>query len=299
MKRILILAIVVVLLLALLAVPALAAPKSSVIVVPRDYATIQQAIDEASSGDKIIVQAGTYAGATVNKAVELVGTSAVIEGPEGTWLGFYILGEGSGATIRGFKLVGLCLPIYGNGANDVTIEHNVILDSMQAITNYNGSGWNISHNEIEGLWAVYPPGYGGIGILISAWLSSGANSNRVAYNKISADVTKGTELPYTRPGIYLDSEGGPAKNNTVVHNTSVVTGWSGDEPVGVGFEIDDFPLAAGGEAMVTGNIIGFNDFRGSTIEMYVYPDEAEANNIISRNLGENCGHGVTPANPFR
>ena len=88
------------------------------------------------------------------------------------------------------------------------------------------------------------------------------------------------------------------QNNNVVHNTSVVTGWWGAEPAGDAFEITDWPLANGKGATVIDNTIGFNDFRGSTIEMYFYPEAAEDNNTISRNLGENRGHGLTPANVF-
>ena len=134
--------------------------------------------------------------------------------------------------------------------------------------------------------------------------ANGDDGHIVAYNKITADVSPDCAF-YTTSGICLYSDarpgalGGPVQNNKVVHNTSVVTGWWGDEPAGDGFEITDWPLANGKDATVTGNNIGFNDFRGSTIEMYFYPEEAEDNNTISRNLGENRGHGLTPANVFR
>ena len=94
------------------------------------------------------------------------------------------------------------------------------------------------------------------------------------------------------------------QNNKVVHNTSVVTGWWTDPgtgevlPAGDGLELTDLPLSSGVAPAVTDNVVGFNDFRGSAIEIYLFPEGTDNNNTISRKLGENRGHGIAPSSVF-
>ena len=52
--------------------------KSRVIRVPRDFSTIQDAVNFASPGDTIIVGPGEYYGANVNKPVKIRGAGAFI-----------------------------------------------------------------------------------------------------------------------------------------------------------------------------------------------------------------------------
>ena len=119
MKKIAILVGVLVLLLAMITPSAaLAKPGHSVIVVPRDYATIQEAVDAASPGDTIKVQAGEYAGATIGTKVTLTGSSAgtVIKNLPGSPLyrglaympvGFWLSGEeADGTSISHFTFDG-------------------------------------------------------------------------------------------------------------------------------------------------------------------------------------------------
>jgi hypothetical protein len=177
MKRILNLAIV--LLVLQIAVP-VSAGRSAYLVVDdggvqcrnATYTTIQAAVDDANPGDKIRVCAGTYFGATVNKAVRIRAKGKVIinDGPQtNSFLraGFYFPGDGSGsgALISGFYFVGtpqpdpiddgkLDFPIYSDGADNVTIANNTLINSLQGITNWNGSGWKIINNRIVDLWTL-------------------------------------------------------------------------------------------------------------------------------------------------
>jgi hypothetical protein len=43
------------------------------------------------------------------------------------------------------------------------------------------------------------------------------------------------------------------------------------------------------------NAIGFNDFRGTALQIALTPAELEDWNYISRNLGNNRGHGEHPS----
>jgi hypothetical protein len=326
MRKLLTLAIV--LLMLLIAVPVSAS--SATLVVDDDgadcpdagYTTIQAAVDAANDGDNIAVCTGTYAGATVDKTVHFQGKGNVVvnDGPNShSFLraGFLFPGggAGSGSTIRGFRFEGtpqfdyvddghLDFAIFSRGANDVTIEHNVMVNTLQAITNWNGSGWTIEYNKIEGLWVLCG---GGIGILVGAFDGTQANDNLVAHNTAEADDVNPDCGFYTTTGIVLysstrwGSAGGSIEGNRVLHNRSRVTGTWGSEPAGVGLEItdggllNDYPWSGDGTPDVIGNTIAFNDFRGSSMAMNFRPEEAETNNTVSRNLGKNRGQGETPA----
>jgi hypothetical protein len=43
------------------------------------------------------------------------------------------------------------------------------------------------------------------------------------------------------------------------------------------------------------NVIGFNDLRGTVIQIAFTPVELDTVNKISRNLGDNRGHGLHPS----
>ena len=295
--------------------------RSSIIRVPHDHPTIQEAIDAADTGDTILVGPGEYAGAIVTKAVKIRGSAGgtVINDGPSPWLGrgfkagflFLGAGEGSGATISHltFKCgvvedsstAELLFPIFSRGADDVTVEYNTMYDAIQGITNWHGSGWTIQHNEIEGLQAFHG---GGIGIFLGSWSGTPTTDNLVAHNRVTgapeAEDVDG-EPAYSTPGIALMSDrrwgadGGPIANNVVRHNRCVIT-----SPSGVGIELTDQGLSTltPPSADLVDNVVAFNDMRGSTFELALNPEEVADNNIISRNLGnDRRWDGTNPA-PF-
>jgi len=72
--------------------------------VPGDFSTIQLAVDGVSDGDTILVGPGTFAGALVDKSVEIkgVGGATIDSGPvhgSGLIQGFRLLAGSAGATI--------------------------------------------------------------------------------------------------------------------------------------------------------------------------------------------------------
>jgi hypothetical protein len=77
--------------------------------------------------------------------------------------------------------------ISGASVNNVTVSHNRFLHANQAVTNWGGSGWDISHNEIVDLQTDCG---GGIGIFIGDWQAtpSGVVDNLVAHNRISGTL---------------------------------------------------------------------------------------------------------------
>lgn len=308
MKKLIPIAVAVALLLAMV-FPSAVAAKPGVIHVPEDYDTIQDAVTAAEDGDKIIVGAGEWYGAEVDKAVEIKGEdgAVIVDGPVLTGnlkQGFWITSDG--ATISHFTFE-VEFPVFAASVDDVTVEHNVMIDPIQGVTNWYGSSWVIRHNVVIGLWDFSG---GGLGIFIGAKVDYPARDNLVAFNKITGDFPE--EREYSCTGICLMTYGGEITGNKVVHNDVLITGW---EAYAIGMTFSRYtPQDIEPQDVLYANKIGFNDLRGSTLEIactlanaartgYLSDEDAralmEGCNLISRNLGENRGHGVVPASEFR
>jgi len=282
--------------------------------VPGDFTTIQEAIDSPSvlAGDKIIVGPGNHAGATVTKAVEIKGEdSAVINSGPLPWTtrtfmaGFLFPGSnvGSGATISHLQFETVEFPVFSRGANNVTVEHCTLLNPIQGISNWVGSRWQISHNEIIDLRTA---GGGGIGILIADWtaIPEGVNDNLVSHNKITGTlhVYPGDGGGYNGSGIVLYADfrwNAPgaeeiADNRVVKNKISLTSDNPGLVDV-VAIELTDSRDDPSYSCVIFDNAIGFNDLRGTELQIVLTPEKLGDCNDISRNLGDNRGHGLHPS----
>lgn len=291
------------------------ATKSTVWHVPKDFATIQDAIYSSSveDGDTIIVGPGNHAGAIIIKAVKIKGGGdAVID--RGfpylhTEIGFLFPTSdpsGSGATISHLQFdetVGF--PIMSGGANNVTVEHCTLINPSQGISNWGGSGWQISHNEIIDLCTACG---GGIGIFIGDYeaTAGGVNDNLVSHNKITGTlyVDPGDCGGYNGTGIvlYADFRWGADGAEEIAHNRIVKNKISltSDNPElvdVVAIELSDSRDDTNADTypVIFDNAIGFNDLRGTELQIVLTPEDLENHNDISRNLGDNRGHGLHPS----
>jgi len=145
------------------------------------YATIQAAIDVASSGDTISVAAGEYAGAIVDKDVTILGatggasiiTSGVPYKVDSLLLtGFRLDADADGAEIRNFTMNGnyntagkFWFAVFARNADSVIVDSLALNDMVQGITNWGGSNWEITNNVIGD---TYPTYGGGIAIYLGA-----------------------------------------------------------------------------------------------------------------------------------
>ena len=243
---------------------AIAEPR--VIEVPEDYPTIQDAVDFAAPGDKIIVGPGEYSGATVNQPVEIVGEdgAAIVDGPPYDLdptikTGFFLEpGISSGVTISGFTFF-VDLPVFGRSVDDVTVKHNIMNAPLQGVTSVRGSRWVIKNNDINGLMDL-PLGGIGIWIVSTDIPSLPANDNLVAFNKITGDFPDPSG--FIRAGIGLSSWGGQVTGNKIVHNRVVMTG-----DLAFPIVMAAWVTAPPPQTYLFSNKISFNDFRGSTLEL--------------------------------
>lgn len=295
--------------LAFILLVAWASAQEVVWIVPDQFPTIQAAIDSPSvmPGSTILVKPGTYAGALVTKAVEIrgEGNPVISSGPvhsSGLIQGFRLLYGSDGASINHLIFDGVDLAIMnGDGADDVTIDHCTFRNAIQAVSNWRGNGWSISHNEIIDLRCNNG---GGIGILVADYSGGIVENNIISHNKISGTL----HVPPTDGGGYAGSgivlyadfrwsrTGAEAiKSNRVVkNNVSMMS----DLPYLVdiwALELSEArdPLETG-VVVVFDNAVGFNDFRGSPNQIALTPLDLGDHNSISRNLGENRGQGLHP-----
>lgn len=286
--------------------------------VPGDFTTIQEAVDAASDGDKIIVGAGEWFGAVVTKGVEIKGEkgAVIVDGPlygGPLKFGFKLYERvdsmvlaGSGATISHLSF-DVDFPVFAFKADDVTVEYCTLIDPLQGISNWSGSGWVISHNTIIDLRTRNG---GGTGILIADYTGGIVENNLVSHNKISGTlhVLANDGGGYNGGGIviYADFRWGAAgaeeiSNNRIIRNKVALVSDTPAVVDVVAFELTDTrdDINAVPYPVVLDNAIGFNDFRGTTLQIVLTPTDLENYNHISRNLGDNRGHGLHPMELFR
>jgi hypothetical protein len=283
--------------LLLVAAPAWA-KKSATWDVPGDFDTIQEAIDDAAvaDGDTIRVGAGEHFGALVDKRVVIKGegNATITSGPlhpAGVNFGLRLNAGSSGSTISHLRFDNVDLAVFNGGAvDDVEVSHCTFFSAIQAISNWRGNGWEISHNKIYGLRTRNG---GGIGILVADYSGGTVEDNVVSHNTIlgTLAVWANDGGGYDGSGIvlYADFRWGGAgaesiQNNYVVKNKVSLVSDTPNVVDVVAFELTDTSLNPNLD-VIFDNAIGFNDFRGTTKQIALTPGELDTVNKISRNLG--------------
>lgn len=214
------------------------ATSSNTLQVPGDYPTIQAAVDAAAAGDTIRVGPGSWCGASVNKQLNLIGegNATIIGCAESPTAypffrtGFFLPNGGaSGTTIRHFTFDGhgisntnldpLTFAVFARDANNVVVEQNSVLGTVQAITNTRGSGWTVGHNTIDGLTVFTCDGFcgGGDAIVFQQRENTlpAATDNEASFNTITGSIPN-TLVQFSMTGIFLiNQEGSVIKNNKI------------------------------------------------------------------------------------
>lgn len=278
--------------------------------VPRDFATIQEAIDSAAveSGDRLLVGPGSFAGALVTKSIRIqgVGRATISTGPlhpSGMTMGFRLFGASDGTTISHLRFT-VDLPVINasfNVVDDVTIAHNTLVNPVQGITNWLGSRWTITQNDVVDLRTRCG---GGIAILVGDYSGSVVSDNVVSHNRISGTIhVSPTDCGgYSATGIvmYADFRWGAAGSLSITNNQIIGNDVSlvSDTPAVVDVVAIELSEAEDPDPLthvIHGNAVGFNDLRGTELQIALTPADADTVNDISRNLGENRGHGLHPS----
>jgi len=289
--------------------------QATIWLIPDDFDTIQEAIDSVNvqDGDTIIVQAGYHAGALVSKCVEIKGEDgAVIDsGPShssGLIMGFRLLTGSDGTTISHLDFTVDLAIMNGDAVDCVTVQNCTFTNTIQAVSNWGGSEWQISHNVITDLRTRNG---GGIGILVGGRFGGVIENNVISHNKISGmlHVWENDGGGYAGSGIVLYADlrwGFPGaeaiQNNVVIKNNVSLVSDTPEVVDVVAIELTEhgtpeagWPLTPPDPHVICNNAVGFNDLRGTILQLALSPDDLDECNDISRNLGENRGQGLHPS----
>jgi len=280
--------------------------------VPERYATIQAAVDAAEAGDVIDVGPGRHCGATIDRPVRLRGDGRAVivgcaEGPvlsNGARAGFRLPGAdgasaASGTQIEGFVFDGrgvsaanlepLGVAIIATFANDVRVERNRVLGTIQGITNTGGDRWVIVQNVIEDLGVFDCSGAlcgGGSGIVIQ--ISTTAPDSRPQRNFVAGNVVSGA-IPdgfgvFSMVGVFVFA----ADGTVVTHNRLSIPDNPTAASIGQGVLVDNSccgqpPLTPGAR----NTVVTFNDGRASEIAVEIDGTSGENTQglVLYGNLG--------------
>lgn len=196
-----------------------------------DYTHIQWAIDNASEGDKIFVEAGTYyENIVINKSITLSGESIGAT---------TIMGEGRIITIfsnyvnvTGFNVTGSLIPFEGIGIYLENVNHcniswnNCSNNSYCGIALRNVSNTVVSNNicDSEGTGDDYYGYTTGIGIFLNESTSNQITQNTCSNNTWSGIVFNNTNNSLISENICIDNGGWPTKVNVPTHEEEFGTG---------------------------------------------------------------------------
>jgi len=132
----------------------------STIIVPVDYPTIQQAVDNASDGDTILVYAGTYPEhVLVDKSVQIIGNGSDVTVVDGSGEDNHVMKiiadqvEIAGFIIRNCNIGFSGIRLYGNNC---ILHHNIFSSCGGGVETYYVSGY-LAHNNTmrNNIWGMY------------------------------------------------------------------------------------------------------------------------------------------------
>ena len=218
------------------------------------FATIQDAVNYATAGDTIVVAAGTWVGATIDKELTLIGQGSSTTITSGAGLnGFSLTGDiddGGSATvtIKGFEFTGNQTGV--SVASNIDLDHLVIQNASFLLNTINGVGMG------SGAF-----GLGAIDIVDSSFVRNG-NGTENGDGDISLFGFTGDALI---KNVTIAGGTNPVANNT---NADFAIQLNGREPVNydvtqpIGNVVFDHVTVNGSFAKVLVYIQGYTDLNG-------------------------------------
>jgi hypothetical protein len=279
--------------------------------VPDNFATIQEAVDGASAGDRILVGPGYWYGATVNKRLEIEGADGawpgIIDGPisEDITSGIRLVEGSAGSKISHMQFEVVKIGVCGDHVDNVTVTQCNFFHLGQAVLCFSVNGWKITDNTIRDPKFVYGtpqmPSKGGSGIvLVSRAPGDNCTVNLIANNRIFGKTT--WTNPFRTPvagvagfGIMLLRQvttvtpGIELSHNLIINNDIELEFDEELSNLGNTMKAVAFrDLKATSTPAIYENIVAFNDCRGTRLLFFTNVDvsiqDILANNTISRNL---------------
>lgn len=221
--------------------------------VPKDYPTIQEAVDAAChpKGADINVKAGTYSEVvTVDKPDLTLKTAGdvVLQG------GFNLTENADGTSIEGFtiEVTGTRGGVFAIDASNVLVQNNSILGGNDGIIAGRGEEWVVKLNNVSGgLWGI---------------TFVDVSSSIVSQNTVTGTTYTG--------GIYFQAN---SDNNQITGNTVSDTG-----TVNAGIMFSANITGSGDNNIIKNNITS----DGNQVGIWLYsrtPEERNSDNVIQHN----------------
>jgi nitrous oxidase accessory protein len=231
--------------------PSIRGVAGEVKVVPRDYLTIQSAIDNANDGDTILVWPGTYSEnivvSTSHVRLRAAGEGVVLDGSALNGIGILVRGASAALPIVDVEVSNFEVQNFERGiivqfATEALVSHNFVhdnVDKIAPVTLGDGtgielvttSGSDVSHN------IVVRNGLGGIQLRV------GSQANAVHHNRIEENGVQSVTLD----GIGILATGAGTNDNRIEHND--ITG-----NFGRGVMLS----RPAGNVPITGNVVAHN-----------------------------------------
>ncbi|MGD9131689.1 MAG: right-handed parallel beta-helix repeat-containing protein [Candidatus Bathyarchaeota archaeon] len=190
------------------------------IVVPDDYGSIQEAIDDASDGDTVYVLEGTYhENLVVNKSISLLGENVdttIIDGKPSEGYRIPIKIECDNVSVSGFKLLYGYSGISVGGVKYCSISGNRIAGNQHGIYLVGASYSNITENYFEqiGLSAAIRLAYSNYNLIAGNYIKECTEGIQITQSSTNNTVTENTITDCDDVAIRLQY----ADNNTVARN---------------------------------------------------------------------------------
>jgi parallel beta-helix repeat protein len=243
---------------------------SRTIVVPVDFSTIQEAINNATDGDQVFVLNGTYReNVVVNKTIGLVGEGRDITIIDGGGNGFGVNVISNNSSISGFTVQNSSVAlIHVLNVNVFSLTDSAFARGSIGVDLFNANSSYLSGNVVSGTH---------VGIRVESCNGCTFENNNVSDNQdmgvlvtvsknivVSSNVLDGN----VNEGLYLNnSVGNAVTNNSVADN-------------GVGMRLD----------LSGSNSVFLNNVTGSKEEGIIV--FSSSNNVLSGNVVKHNGFGV-------
>jgi len=194
-----------------------------IIYVPDDFEKIQEAINNSTDGDIVLVRPGTYTGSIViNRRIFLIGANKSTTILDGERKSDVVTIEKDNVVLTGFTIRNGNFPArYGvhiNNRVNVTVQNNIIINNFDGINLYyansNTIRWNNLLNNHYGIFLAHSSGNVVYANNVSASEWNGieldwSDQNVIEANTVSFSQAYGLEIP----GYHT-----PARNNLFFHN---------------------------------------------------------------------------------
>ena len=256
------------------------------------FDTIQGAVDAASDGNSISVADGNYVGAVLDKDVTLIGanpaesvisTGVPYKAGSGLLTAFRLDGGADGAEIRNFVLDcnrndSFFFAVFSRNANDVVIDSLTVNKPVQGISNWGGSNWQITNNQLNETEAA---GGGGIAILVGANAGYPTAQGNVIKNNMMTPAATAPDFTCPAVCLCLDLRYGGYESmtgnedvsyNQISKNEIIGTGLGNEVGVEVGVigVSDDPNKIAATLGMVHDNLVTANIIDNTDLGVYLY-----------------------------